>query len=279
MTLTDEKTCLATPGFAGFVPSLRYQFGATYGNATRHILDTDPSLKQGKIQQAHKSTTPPTKPMEVWTTRNKFSTGDDRLSFPPVPGYTGFIPRSKQHFGMPFVETTSESLNDFYKMQNYKAQLPPRVEKVLKEHPNITHVDRKQQEYTKPTFCYSAKANLKDEAGPYKAPKGHPNQVFISGYTGYVPRLHKHFGESYASSVRRAIEEFVEEKPKQVDYHVLMNQPSRKSRLKLFRDAPSSFQEVDMDSQRLLVRLVKLRTIHSITGIIAADFQLEHQIV
>lgn len=96
------KDCIATPGFAGFVPSLRYQFGDTYGNSSRRILETDPTLKSGKIQKkvqekrAVSKTAPPhdTKEPEegkskeyVWRLKNKYQTGDDRFNFPPVPGY------------------------------------------------------------------------------------------------------------------------------------------------------------------------------------------------
>jgi hypothetical protein len=126
MTLKEETTCIATPGFAGFVPSLKYQFGLTYGNATRHILHTDPSLKQGQIQVEHQKKLVELKQERarerervlvgnqsggnaggevgqgaaangkngggqsyVWKRGNKFATSDDRFSFPPVPGYTG----------------------------------------------------------------------------------------------------------------------------------------------------------------------------------------------
>lgn len=34
-----------------------------------------------------------------------------------------------------------------------------------------------------------------DEISPYKLPKNHPQKTFISGYTGFVPRLQNHFGE------------------------------------------------------------------------------------
>ena len=33
-----------------------------------------------------------------------------------------------------------------------------------------------------------------DETSPYKLPKNHPQKTFISGYTGFVPRLQNHFG-------------------------------------------------------------------------------------
>jgi hypothetical protein len=34
-----------------------------------------------------------------------------------------------------------------------------------------------------------------DEISPYKLPANHPQKTFISGYTGFVPRLQNHFGE------------------------------------------------------------------------------------
>jgi Protein of unknown function (DUF2475) len=49
MGIQEETVMLS--GFAGFVPGLKYQFGLTFGNATRTILDTDPSMKKGKIQK------------------------------------------------------------------------------------------------------------------------------------------------------------------------------------------------------------------------------------
>lgn len=79
------------PNYAGFVPSLRYQFGETYGNATRHILDTDPTLKSGRIQQAVQaksaSTSVPSVPVVQKESVGIKSMSNDRSKFPPVPGY------------------------------------------------------------------------------------------------------------------------------------------------------------------------------------------------
>jgi hypothetical protein len=99
----NNSTSNSIPNYAGFVPSLRYQFGETYGNATRHILETDPTLKSGKIQRAVQAKSVPLnapapaarsqesvngKSKEyTWRLKNKYQTGDDRATFPPVPGY------------------------------------------------------------------------------------------------------------------------------------------------------------------------------------------------
>ena len=220
MTLQQETNCIATPGFAGFVPSLKYQFGLTYGNATRHILRTDPSLKKGLIQtelgRKFRATKAPTTIAEnengsddaskgvVWKVgRNKYATGDDRFSFPPVPGYTGmhmnyelnwigYIPRSQEHFGRPYVETTNASLASFQSMLKSKNQLPPRIQAIKAKQEQDSS---KPASTPKPPPTISAPNTANYDSSPYRLPPGHAQKTFISGYTGYVPRLQNFFGE------------------------------------------------------------------------------------
>jgi hypothetical protein len=198
----QDDNGIAAPGFAGFVPSMKYQFGLTFGNAARTILKTDPSLKKGAIQQEYLKQKASkaaqntrqvinSEDTNVWKAGKKYATGDDRFSFPPVPGYTGYIPRSQEHFGRSFVETTNASLSSFQRMLRAKNQLPPRVERV-------------QSEYKEKRPCESPK--VVEEKAEHVAPQG--QKAFISGYTGYIPRLQNHFGVPYSRSVRDALEEF-----------------------------------------------------------------------
>jgi hypothetical protein len=215
----QEETCIATPGFAGFVPSMSTKFGMTFGNATKEILKTDPYLKKGIIQQEVSRRVQMQKQLanedsvmqgknedtEIWKGRNTYATGDDRFSFPPVPGYTGYIARSQDHFGRPFVDTTNASLLDFKRMMKSKNTLPPKVTAILRNRKL-----KEQQEQQNPTatqkpvhissFDPYAKSTMED-LSPYKLPKDHPQKTFISGYTGFVPRLQHHFGEVINSNI------------------------------------------------------------------------------
>ncbi|KAI9221120.1 hypothetical protein BC828DRAFT_405208 [Blastocladiella britannica] len=62
---------------------------------------------------------------------NNYATVDDRFTFPPVPGYTGYIPRNRNHFGRPYAITTLAALQSFESQCASKSKLPPKVEALL----------------------------------------------------------------------------------------------------------------------------------------------------
>ncbi|KAH9274324.1 hypothetical protein BASA83_003322 [Batrachochytrium salamandrivorans] len=147
----------------------------------------------------------------IWKGRNKYATGDDRFSFPPVPGYTGYIPRSQEYFGKPYVETTNSSLSNFQRMLKSKNQLPPGVLAVQSrqsytlnaEHSKAASIkERESGNCLKSSECgdkikgtVGHQIDFVEDMSPYKLPADHPQKTFISGYTGFVPRLQNHFGE------------------------------------------------------------------------------------
>ncbi|KNE71849.1 hypothetical protein AMAG_16278 [Allomyces macrogynus ATCC 38327] len=63
--------------------------------------------------------------------RHLHATVDDRFTFPPIPGYTGNIPRSRLHFGQSYARTTRAALQSFESLCASKARLPPKVDALL----------------------------------------------------------------------------------------------------------------------------------------------------
>ncbi|TPX36038.1 hypothetical protein SmJEL517_g01715 [Synchytrium microbalum] len=200
------------PGYSGFIPTLGESFGHTFGIATKQILDENLSLKQGRIQKereaakaARRAAAKQPEHNVVWGQEKTWATGDDRFSFPPVPGYTGYIPRSKEHFGHSYVQTTSESLSEFQGMMARKNELPPRVKAVKNAHQPLIPEPTYEGDQRPHLFQYTSYAG---SPSPSRLPGRDAPRTFPSGYTGFVPRKQNIFGESYSASVKKAIDEF-----------------------------------------------------------------------
>ncbi|KAJ3180403.1 hypothetical protein HDU85_004109 [Gaertneriomyces sp. JEL0708] len=204
----------AVPHYAGFVPTLKHQYGQTYGNATRSILQS---------RRQHK-TSKPTKPAH-FPKEHRPSTivrrnPDSRFTFPPVPGYTGYIPRSSEHFGRPYAEGTRKCLNEFDEMRSHANHISPRVQHAVQKREEALRARERNGGVGSNESADGSNTTIKpflrapemhspiDDISPYSLPPRHERKTFISGYTGFVPRLQEHFGEPYPTTVRHALDEF-----------------------------------------------------------------------
>ncbi|RDD40550.1 Protein FAM166B [Trichoplax sp. H2] len=94
------------PGYRGYRPNIKFHCGETYGKLTHHLyLEQKPSsqasnqLKLPKIDMNRKLSIP--------------RGGDDiKLAQEMVPGYTGYVPGIKYHFGARYKDTAESSIRD-----------------------------------------------------------------------------------------------------------------------------------------------------------------------
>ncbi len=77
-------------------------------------------------------------------------------------------------------------------------QLPPLIQAIQSERPNVAKIERRANKSDSTVPQHSAFASLTspvDDYTPYGSPAGHPRMTFVSGYTGFVPKLQHYFGE------------------------------------------------------------------------------------
>lgn len=76
-------------------------------------------------------------------------------------------------------------------MLKSKNQLPPRIQaiKAKAKQPIASEPAAVTETPNKPA------ASNNYDSSPYRLPESNPQKTFISGYTGYVPRLQNYFGE------------------------------------------------------------------------------------
>ncbi|KAJ1502682.1 hypothetical protein HMI55_002786 [Coelomomyces lativittatus] len=113
-------------------------------------------------------------------------------------GYTGYIPRSREHFGKSYNVTTSASLGDFETLYAAKDQLPEKVQKITQGKPVRVYPHLTQQDHVSAVMAKSKRAaELQAQCS---------TTSFISGYTGFVPQMRNQFGEQYQKSAVLAMQ-------------------------------------------------------------------------
>ncbi|KAL7751418.1 hypothetical protein RI367_003278 [Sorochytrium milnesiophthora] len=153
--------------------------------------------------------------------KSKFATCDDRFTFPPLPGYTGYIPRCREHFGKSYTMTTSAALADFEQLSDQRAHLPQKLDYVCSQSTKAWSAGRSPVIATSSTTMAASPASAtsvssSDSKRSYKSllhkhydqPDENERQSFISGYTGFIPHLRNRFGHQYQNSASEAMEEF-----------------------------------------------------------------------
>ncbi|XP_030623955.1 ciliary microtubule inner protein 2B [Chanos chanos] len=199
------------PGYAGYCPQLKYHLGRTYGQLTAKLLSA-PDVARSKKMVLHTGRFPSTESDtgtrdEIWRSRH----GDNRQLERMIPGYTGFVPKSRNHFAKTYAETCREALSEFDRdqkrtMRQTSAELPPAVNHSLDLKPQKLYTPLTAT--SKRATSYKPPDTWKPLRSPYQMEDSDPHKYFISGFTGYVPKSRFLIGTSYPITTNRALIQF-----------------------------------------------------------------------
>ncbi|KAM4719234.1 ciliary microtubule inner protein 2B [Anableps anableps] len=178
------------PGYTGHCPGLRFSMGKPYGMLTAELLS------QKKYLQPETPNLPASVP--------------DIILKKTIPGYTGFIPRSKNYFGYSYSEICQKALTEAYLAEQ------ARLQQRSLQCPAITcssnqNPDRPKLPLTATldnVFVYKPLKPFIFPENPYQMDDDNPKKYFIPGYTGHVPFSHSFFGKGFSITSNQALIEY-----------------------------------------------------------------------
>ncbi|KAJ8287106.1 hypothetical protein GJAV_G00047730 [Gymnothorax javanicus] len=196
------------PGYGGYCPQLKFTMGGTYGQLTSRIL-SDPEVSRSRQLILYNSSAPSGKKEgEDKLTEDAWGSlpGMRRHPGTMIPGYTGFIPKSRNCFSNTYSRTCRDALGEFHRdLQKTRrlsasASLPPLG-------PNAAPL----VPVTKDLPPYQSPTPWQPLGSPYSMKEDNPNKCFISGFTGFVPRSRFLFGSGFPFITNKALVQFQKE--------------------------------------------------------------------
>ncbi|KAJ8392783.1 hypothetical protein AAFF_G00072670 [Aldrovandia affinis] len=199
------------PGYAGYCPQFKFRLGETYGKLTAKLL-SDPNVSrsgQFVLQNSYAPFGDTEAELGDEFMRNRAT--NRRNPHGMIPGYTGFIPKSRNYFSRTYGATCREALYEFARDEQNRKRSAASA--------HLPHIDNgTYRPYSTPL------TPINKEAVPYKSPKpwrpldspysmeeNHPYKSFISGYTGFIPKSRYLFGSSYPINSKMAMIQFDKE--------------------------------------------------------------------
>ncbi|XP_071322698.1 ciliary microtubule inner protein 2B [Trachinotus anak] len=192
------------PGYAGHCPQLKFNVGKSYGKLTAELL-TSPDVNHSShlvVQTGHV----PSDDTAALTLR---SVPDSNLK-KVIPGYTGFIPRSRNYFSCSYSEACRKALTEFHQEGRAKTR------RQSTDQPAVVNYTSQQSE--RPTLPLKAITNevisykpLKPfipTGKPYFMEDDNPQKYFMSGFMGHVPKSRFLIGKGYPMITNQALIQF-----------------------------------------------------------------------
>lgn len=202
------------PGYTGHCPTLRFQYGKSYGTNTKEILH---NLREKEIyHEVQRHRYDPGKSLLTPILHNKNQAKD--LSLEPykkcpkyILGYTGFIPTLNFRYGKSFGRTADDSATDFAVNQIKLREKKEETKNLFrtKSAPRMVPL-RNSDEVGRDLSAYEEQHQFKDkELSPDYPP--------IAGYTGHIPRVkgnEESLSRRYNTVVKRGLTLLKEEREK-----------------------------------------------------------------
>ncbi|XP_039615085.1 protein FAM166B isoform X1 [Polypterus senegalus] len=194
------------PGYGGYCPQLKYTVGNTYGRLTARLL-TSPEVRHSKrlVLQSSPIQLPELENKaheQIWNSqKNK-----QKYSLKLIPGYTGFVPKSQNHFSKTYAETCRDALMEFEKDRHWRNEKNSAIRKASQQ--SLQQLDQHNSSLVsiqKNVHPYRSLKEWYAQRSPYFMDDEDPNKYFVSGYTGYVPRARFLIGSGYPATTNHAL--------------------------------------------------------------------------
>uniref|UniRef100_A0A8D3BEY1 Ciliary microtubule inner protein 2B n=1 Tax=Scophthalmus maximus TaxID=52904 RepID=A0A8D3BEY1_SCOMX len=192
------------PGYTGYCPQLKFNMGRTYSQHTAELL-TSPDVKHSGRLVLHGGHVPSTDTHDALTPRG---VPDSNLK-KPIPGYTGFIPRSQNYFSCSFSETCCKAQAEFQQERRARA---PRRSTHLPVVVNCTSQPFDRPKRTQTTIS-NKEVSFKPltsftTISPYSMEDDNQHKYFISGFAGHVPKYRYLIGRGFPIITNQALIDF-----------------------------------------------------------------------
>ncbi|XP_058028483.1 protein FAM166B isoform X2 [Ahaetulla prasina] len=183
------------PGYGGYCPRYKFTLGQTYGKLTSQLLAAPSRSGRLLLQPNCALCAPKERPGPGRRARGKGCSG--------VPGYTGFVPRAQHHFAKTYGEICKQAWLEFAPQQELGGGGQARE---VTETPQL----ESRPLPALPTAETDAAAAPLAFWPPGTPLAGSLERTFVSGFTGFVPRLQFLIGASYPILAHQAMVEFDE---------------------------------------------------------------------
>ncbi|XP_033121935.1 protein FAM166B-like [Anneissia japonica] len=192
------------PGYRGFCPQFKFQFGKTFGCTTSKLLTSDNIAPSGRAILS--DINPGVFGKEEDAKRGLLQErnarwGDQKLGKIMVPGYTGYIPKGEHYYGSRYAKTCLNAIADFEKDQiAYRNKVAQIKKKDIDVDP-MKHLRPMKVPYVSPN-------EKQHSTSPYYMKNNDPGKCFVSGYTGFVPKARNLIGMGYPIITHEALNSF-----------------------------------------------------------------------